>query len=95
MVIPVARTPREILEMQGQPVTLGNIGQTVINNATTPEVPVPGDNPSSFSSFINTFFSIAAKFILDGFRNDSDDLRHYRRHLPLDYGRIPRTPRRA
>lgn len=64
MVIPVARTPREILEMQGQPVTLGNIGQTVINNATTPEVPVPGDNPSSFSSFINTFFSIAAKFIL-------------------------------
>lgn len=67
MVIPVARTPREILEMQGQPVTLGNIGQTVINNASAPNAPVPGDNPSSFSSLINTFFSIAAKLILGFF----------------------------
>lgn len=64
MVIPVARTPREILEMQGQPVTLDNIGQTVINNSVPPTAPIPGDNPSSFSNFINTFFSIAAKFIL-------------------------------
>lgn len=64
MVIPVARTPREILEMQGQPVTLDNIGQTVINNSVPPSAPIPGDNPSSFSNFINTFFSIAAKFIL-------------------------------
>lgn len=64
MVIPVARTPREILEMQGQPVTLDNIGQTVINNSVPPAAPIPGSNPSSFSNFINTFFSIAAKFIL-------------------------------
>lgn len=67
MIIPVARTPREILEMQGQPVTLDNVGQTVINNATPPAAPVPDDNPSSFSNFINTFFSIAAKFILGFF----------------------------
>lgn len=67
MVIPVARTPREILEMQGQPVTLDNVGQTVINNSTPPAAPVPNENPSSFSNFINTFFSIAAKFILGFF----------------------------
>ncbi len=67
MVIPVARTPREILEMQGQPVTLDNIGQTVINNSTPPAAPVPGDDSSSFTAFINTFFSIAAKFILGFF----------------------------
>lgn len=67
MVIPVARTPREILEMQGQPVTLDNIGQTVINNATPPAAPIPGEDNSSFTAFINTFFSIAAKFILGFF----------------------------
>ncbi|MCM1355736.1 MAG: PspC domain-containing protein [Staphylococcus sp.] len=67
MVIPVARTPREILEMQGQPVTLDNIGQTVINNSVPPAAPVPSDNSSSFVSFINTFFSVAAKFILGFF----------------------------
>ncbi len=67
MVIPVARTPKEILEMQGQPVTLDNIGHTVINNATPPAAPVPGEDPSAFISFINTFFSIAAKFIVGFF----------------------------
>lgn len=64
MIIPVARTPRQILEMQGQPVTLDNIGQTVLNNSTPPAAPVPDENISTFSTGINTFFSIAAKFIL-------------------------------
>lgn len=64
MVIPIARTPREILEMQGQPVTIDNVGQTVINNATAPSTPNPNPNPSPLTTFINTFFSIAAKFIL-------------------------------
>lgn len=64
MIIPVARTPRQILEMQGQPVTLDNIGQTVINNSTPPAAPIPDESSSSFATFINTFFSIAAKFIL-------------------------------
>ncbi len=47
-------------------VTLDNIGQTVINNST-PRSPVPDENSSSFATFINTFFSIAAKFILGFF----------------------------
>lgn len=64
MIIPIARTPREILEMQGQPVTIDNVGQTVINNATAPSTPNPNPNPSPLTAFINTFFSIAAKFIL-------------------------------
>lgn len=64
MIIPIARTPREILEMQGQPVTIDNVGQTVINNATAPSTPNPNPNPSPLTTFINTFFSIAAKFIL-------------------------------
>lgn len=68
MIIPVASTPRQILEMQGQPVTLDNIGQTVINNSTPPAAPVPDESSSSsIVSLINTFFSIAAKFILGFF----------------------------
>lgn len=64
MVIPVARTPRQILEMQGQPVTLDNVGQTVINNAVPPVAPVPDENASTFSNFLNTLFSVVAKCIL-------------------------------
>lgn len=67
MVIPVARTPREILEMQGQPVTLDNIGQTVINNSVPPAAPVPNENSSTVSAGINTFFSVAAKLIIGFF----------------------------
>lgn len=66
MVIPVARTPRQILEMQGQAITLGNIGQTVIYNAGQPASTVPGSNRSGFTDFINTFFSIVAKVIIGG-----------------------------
>lgn len=64
MVIPVARTPRQILEMQGQPVTIDKVGQTVINNSVPPVAPVPSENPNTFSSFLNTLFSIFAKIIL-------------------------------
>lgn len=65
MIIPVARTPRQILEMQGQPVTIDNVGQTVIYNASVDAgASVPGSNRSAFFSFINTFFSIAAKVII-------------------------------
>lgn len=64
MVIPVARTPRQILEMQGQPVTLDNVGQTVINNSVPPVAPVPNENASTFSNFLNTLFSVVAKCVL-------------------------------
>lgn len=67
MVIPVARTPREILEMQGQPVTLDNIGQTVINNSVPPAAPIPNENSSTVSANINTFFSVSAKLIIGFF----------------------------
>lgn len=33
MVIPAAVTPRQILEMQGTPVTVGNVGQTIMGTA--------------------------------------------------------------
>lgn len=66
MVIPVARTPRQILEMQGQPVTLGNIGQTVIDNSAPadPSASVPGSSSSPIASLLNTFFTTTGKLII-------------------------------
>lgn len=64
MVIPAATTPRQILEMQGQPVNIDTVGQTVINNSVPPVAPVPGENPGGFSSFLNTLLSIVAKCIV-------------------------------
>lgn len=64
MVIPPARTPRQILEMQGQPVTVDTVGQTVINNSVPPVAPIPSENPGEFSSFLNTLLSVIAKCIL-------------------------------
>lgn len=62
LVIPVARTPRQILEMQGQPVNLGTVGQTVIDATTPPPAPVPDGN--DFANFINNAFLIIGKCIL-------------------------------
>lgn len=61
-VIPPARTPREILEMQGQPVTLGNVGQTVIDNATPPAAPVPSGN--DFTNSVNSVLAALGKVLL-------------------------------
>lgn len=41
MVIPSAKTPRQILEMRGEPVTIDNVGQTVIDSSVPPAAPVP------------------------------------------------------
>ncbi len=62
LVIPPARTPRQILEMMGRPVTLGTVGQTVIDSSTPPPAPVPDGN--SFSNFINTAFMLIGKCLL-------------------------------
>lgn len=62
LVIPPARTSRQILEMQGQPVNLSTVGHNVIDSATPPPAPVPGGN--DFAKFINTCFSLVAKFFL-------------------------------
>lgn len=64
MVIPAAVTPRQILEMQGQPVNIDTVGQTVINNSVPPVAPVPGNNPGGFSSFLNTLLSVVAKCVV-------------------------------
>ena len=62
MIIPPARTPRQILEMRGEPVTVNNVGQTVIDNTVPPTAPVPSG--SDFAKFINNVFLIIGKVIL-------------------------------
>ena len=62
MVIPPARTPRQILEMRGEPVTVDNVGQTVIDNTVPPAAPVPSG--SGFAKFINNVFLIVGKVIV-------------------------------
>ena len=62
MIIPPARTPRQILEMRGEPVTVDNVGQTVIDNTVPPTSPVPSG--SDFAKFINNVFLIIGKVIL-------------------------------
>lgn len=62
MVIPPARTPRQILEMRGEPVTVDNVGQTVIDNIAPPAAPVPSGG--SVSNVINSIFLIIGRIIL-------------------------------
>lgn len=62
MVIPPARTPRQILEMRGEPVTVDNVGQTVIDNIEPPAAPVP--EGSSVTNAINNVFLIIGRVIL-------------------------------
>ncbi len=56
MIIPAARTPRQILEMTGQPVTVVSVGQTVLN------VQAPASNNSAPSTA--SFGSILGKICL-------------------------------
>lgn len=62
MVIPAANTPRRVLEQQGFPVTVDNIGQNVLQS--TPP-PYPGNN-SDFSpkGVVTTIFSLIGKFCM-------------------------------
>lgn len=62
MVIPPARTPRQILEMRGEPVTVDNVGQTVIDNIEPPAAPVP--EGGSVTNVINNVFLIIGRVIL-------------------------------
>lgn len=61
MVIPVADTPRRILEQQGYPVTVDNIGQSVLSS--TPP-PYPGTGNNSVSELFSTAFSLIGKFCM-------------------------------
>ncbi len=61
MIIPPADTPRRVLEMRGQPVTVDSIGQTVLSTATPPSyVGFIKDN----RSIITRAFSFLGKCIM-------------------------------
>lgn len=63
MVIPSAKTPRQILEMRGEPVTIDNVGQTVIDSSVPPVAPVP-DGGNEMARFINNVFLVIGRVIL-------------------------------
>lgn len=56
MVIPAAVTPRQILEMTGTPVTVGNVGQTILGTPDTGELYTRGHDSG--------FFQILGKIFL-------------------------------
>lgn len=56
MIIPQARTPRQILEMQGEPVNIDNVGRVVTDRD-------PAATPKHKSS-LTTFFEVIGKIIL-------------------------------
>lgn len=62
MIIPVASTPRQILEMKGEPVNVGTVGQAVMATAPTP----PPYNEHSDGGFWSTFFGIIGKGLMIG-----------------------------
>lgn len=61
MIIPEARTPRQILEMNGEAINVDNLGRTVINESGAVPPPV---NQNSDSGFLSTFFSFIGKGIV-------------------------------
>ena len=58
MIIPPAVTPRQVLQMKGEPVNLDTVGQTIIASSPTTPPAVEDGN------FFNTLFSIAGKCLL-------------------------------
>ena len=65
IVIPEARTPRQILEMQGEPVNLESVGQTVIDTATPPQTgAISTDN--GFGAMANSLAQMIGVFIMGG-----------------------------
>lgn len=57
MLIPAARTPRQILEMMGEPVNITTIGQTLVDGIKKVEIPQGVANlPSQAGGWINSFF---------------------------------------
>ncbi len=64
MVIPPANTPLRVLNMQGAPVTVDNIGQSVLSTTPPPYQGVPQPQQSEASSFFTTIVSVGAKCIM-------------------------------
>ena len=63
MVIPPANTPLRVLNMQGAPVTVDNIGQSVLSSTPPTYQGVPAQQSGS-SNFFATVVSVAAKCIM-------------------------------
>lgn len=63
MVIPPANTPIRVLNMQGAPVTVDNIGQTVLSSTPPPYQGMPAQQSGS-SNLFATIVSVAAKCIM-------------------------------
>ncbi len=61
MIIPAARSPRQILEMNGMPVTVGSVGQTILGTTTAAE------RQNSGSATFNDIMSVIGKIILGFF----------------------------
>lgn len=61
MIIPEARTPRQKLQMQGEPVNVGTVGETVIRDSVVTPPPVDEDkNESSLGSILRVLGNCAA-----------------------------------
>ncbi len=63
MIIPPARTPRQILEMHGEPVNIDTVGQTILSTSPTPP-PYKGSSNSGANNFFSTIMSVFAKCII-------------------------------
>lgn len=58
MIIPMARTPKQILEMRGEPLNLSSVGQAVMETTATPP-PYRDD-----TNFFTTIFNIIGKSLM-------------------------------
>lgn len=63
MIVPPAVTPRQILQMNGDPVNVDTVGQTVIATTETGTTPPP-INANEDGNFIKMFFRASAKIIM-------------------------------
>lgn len=61
MVIPPANNPRRILELQGEPVTVDSVSQTVLSSSAATPPPYPGKQSTGI---IETIFGIIGKCIM-------------------------------
>ena len=66
MIIPAAKTPRQLLEMNGEPVNVNTLGQAVVASTPTPP-PYNGEDDSDSSSFFPTLFTILGKCVMGFF----------------------------
>ena len=60
LIIPMARSPRQKLEMTGTPVTVGNVGQSILGTATEAE---RGDTRISLNGILSLIGKVAMGFI--------------------------------